>query len=233
MTIQSQSPSQTVLPMMMAIPLFARFAIPDLQVLLERSEILAPPTGAALFGNGDYLAFLYVVLEGEFELTVLVDDQPCVFEICRQGAILGEAAVFSGDPSALSAKALVPSTVLAIPAADLLALLESRFDLQRHVLSVQSQRLRSQVKKIAELKLKTTAQRLGIYLLSLTNQANGHFLLDLPHDKKRIAEELGMQPESLSRSLGKLSRAGVESLPNNRIEIADLSALRQFCIADD
>lgn len=222
-----------LLPRLQMIPLFSRFSPADILGLLGRSHMESYPAGHLLFERGAPLAFLYILLDGQAELSTEADGQSCVIDICRQNAVLGDAAVFSQDVSQLSARTLAPVTVLAIPAANLLAFLESRFDMQLHVLSVLSQRLRGQVKQIAELKLKTTAQRLGIYLLSQAAQTKGPARIDLAYDKRRIADELGMQPESLSRSLAKLGRLGVESLPGNSIEIADIARLRAFCIADD
>lgn len=225
--------SDTPLPDLAGIPLFSRFTPADLQTLLVMSTRRSGSAGELLFKPGETLSHLLVLLQGEVELTTEIDGQPSIVDICRQKSVLGEEAVFSHDPSNLTARALTPITYVAIPAPELMALLESRFDLQRHVLSLLSQRLRGQIKQIAELKLKTTAQRLGIFLLSLTEKTQGSLIIDLPHDKKRIANELGMQPESLSRSLLKLSRIGVNSLPGNRIEIPDLANLRRFCITDD
>lgn len=227
------STSIAPLPDLAGIALFSRFSPSDLHSLLVQSSMRSGSIGDLLFEPGEALTHLLVLLQGEVELSTMVDGQPSIVEVCRQKSVLGEEAVFSHDPSSLSARALTPISYVAIPASDLLALLESRFDLQRHVLSVLSQRLRSQIKQIAELKLKTTAQRLGIYLLSLSEKMQGGIVIDLPHDKKRIANELGMQPESLSRSLMKLSRIGVNSLAGNRIEIPDLAHLRRFCITDD
>ncbi|MBF0167556.1 MAG: cyclic nucleotide-binding domain-containing protein [Alphaproteobacteria bacterium] len=215
------------------MPFFSRFAPNDLQTLLAHSQTDAYPADHLLFERGNPVTNLYVLLDGQVELSTEADGHPCVVDICRQNTILGDVSVFSHDPSDLTARTLLPSRIIAIPASYLLHLLESRFDMQLHVLSVLSLRLRNQVKQIAELKLKTTAQRLGIYLLSLTDQTSGKVRIDFPHDKKRIADELGMQPESLSRSLGKLARIGVDSLPGNSVAIADIGHLRQFCIADD
>lgn len=220
-------------PSLLTIPFFALFSIPDLQMLIDNGDARVHPENSILFQRGDNLTSLYVLLDGEVELSAMVQGQPCVLEVLGKNAILGDAAIFSGDASDLTARTRTPSLLLTVRKEALLALINRRFDLQRHILSVMSQKLRGQIKRIAELKLKTTAQRLGIYLLSLNNVAIGSAELALPYDKKRIAEELGMQPESLSRSLAKLARTGVEALPNNRIKIMDMAKLRHFCITDD
>jgi len=123
--------------------------------------------------------------------------------------------------------------LLAVPAASFLEKLAPRKDIVFHMLSTMSFRLRMLVRQIAELKLKTTAQRLGSFLLSLAEAEEGRVQVRFPYDKKLVADELGMKPESLSRALAKLAKLGVESKADNVVVIADLDALRDFCVEDD
>lgn len=216
-----------------AVPMFSHFPAPDLHTICRAAVRREYGQGENLFKVGDLKDELIVLLSGEIELSTVINGQSCVVAICQGSALVNDASFFSTDPSKLQATALTRSKVIAISGKELLSLIERRLDLQRPLLSAMSQKLHNMVKKIAELKLKTTAQRLGIYLLSLTDEEAGQAVLILPQDKKRIAEQLGMKPESLSRSLAKLAKAGVESLPNNKITISDVSTLREFCITDD
>ena len=106
-------------------------------------------------------------------------------------------------------------------------------DIQLHMLTTMSLRLRMLVRQIAELKLKTTAQRLGSFLLTMVESEEGKVELRFPYDKRLVADQLGMKPESLSRALAKLARQGVESRPDNLVVIADVARLRQFCAEDE
>jgi CRP/FNR family transcriptional activator FtrB len=54
--------------------------------------------------------------------------------------------------------------------------------------------------------------------------------IHLPYEKKLLAHELGMQPETLSRALMKLQCLGVHySRSGNILHIADVATLQQFC----
>jgi CRP/FNR family transcriptional activator FtrB len=101
------------------------------------------------------------------------------------------------------------------------------------MLATMSLRLRMLIRQIAELKLKTTAQRLGSFLLTMVEAETGRAELRFPYDKRLVADQLGMKPESLSRALAKLAKQGVESLPDNLVVIARVERLRAFCAEDE
>lgn len=77
----------------------------------------------------------------------------------------------------------------------------------------------------------TTTQRLGGYLLSLTEAELGRASVQLPYGKRVLASHLEMRPESLSRSLNKLKQLGVTESAG-LVTIKDISRLREFCFED-
>lgn len=100
------------------------------------------------------------------------------------------------------------------------------------MLGSMSFRLRLMVRQIAELKLKTTAQRLGGFLLTLTDIDSGPATVRFPYDKRVVAGILGMKPESLSRALARLSTIGVRSQADNVVHVIDVARLRRFSIEE-
>lgn len=214
-------------------PLFSGLSEPDLRELLAGARVIRLPHEFALYEAGDPVERFYVVMDGHVELAALVDGKRSVVEVARKGTVLGEAALFGSGRYLMSARVLTGATLLEVPAGSFRAKLEARFDILLHMLSTMSFRLRMLVRQIAELKLKTTAQRLGSFLLSLAPEDAEKAVVRFPYDKKLVADELGMKPESLSRALSKLAKLGVESRPDNSVGIADLEALRNFCVEDD
>ncbi len=215
-------------------PLFAGVAEKDVRALLDGAELLRLGHEAYLYREGEPVERFYVVLDGHVELSVDSDGRRSVVEVARRPAVLGEAAMFGAGRYLMTARVLTGATLLAIPAAAFRARLEERIDILFHMLTTMSLRLRLLVRQIAELKLKTTAQRLGSFLLTMVEEnVGGRIELRFPYDKRLVADQLGMKPESLSRALGKLAKVGVESRPDNLVMIADVDRLRAFCAEDE
>ncbi|MGE5545741.1 MAG: Crp/Fnr family transcriptional regulator [Solirubrobacterales bacterium] len=214
-------------------PLFSGLMESDVRDLIAGAEIVRLTHEHQLYEAGDQIERFFVVLDGHVELSVAEDGRRSVVEVARKGTVLGDAAMFGDGRFLMSARVLSGATLLAVPVHSFRAKLEQRFDILTHMLSTMSFRLRMLVRQIAELKLKTTAQRLGTFLLSLAEDKSGAVIVRFPYDKKLVADELGMKPESLSRALAKLAKVGVESRPDNTVAIADVDRLREFCIEDE
>lgn len=212
-------------------PLFSGLPEADLLDLLRDAAVEVREQGAELFGQGAVNQHFYVVLDGHVELFVEADDRRRVIEVVQKPAIIGEQAIF-GEGAQLGAAVLNRARLLAVPVATFRARLESRFDLMLLMLGSMSFRLRILVRQIAELKLKTTAQRLGGFLISLTDRDQGPVEVRFPYDKRIVADKLGMKPESLSRALARLSAIGVKSQPDNSVVITDIERLRRFSIEE-
>lgn len=230
---QPSSPDKSVLLQLQFTPLFSGLQEADIRDLIAGSRVVALTHDHLLYSQGDPVAEFFVVLDGHVELSIDANGRRPVVEVARKGTVLGDAAMFGSGNFLMTARVLTAATVLAVPAASFLAKLEPRFDIITHMLSTMSFRLRMLVRQIAELKLKTTAQRLGSFLLSQVDAEEGRVTLRFPYDKRLVADELGMKPESLSRALGKLGKLGVESRPDNSVVIADVERLREFCVEDD
>jgi CRP-like cAMP-binding protein len=229
----SQGVGKDVLFQLQFTPLFSGLAEQDIRALVEGARIVTVGHEHALYSAGEPVECFYVVLDGHVELSVDIEGRRSVVEVARKGTVLGDAAMFGERRFLMSARVLTSATLLAVPAGAFLAKLEQRFDIITHMLSTMSFRLRMLVRQIAELKLKTTAQRLGSFLLSMVAAEEGRVQVRFPYDKKLVADELGMKPESLSRALGKLGKLGVESRPDGSVAIADVEKLREFCVEDD
>lgn len=214
-------------------PLFSGLMEADVRGLIEGAHIVSATHEQVLYEAGDMVRDFYVVLDGHVELSVETEGRRSVVEVARKGVVLGDAALFGQGRFLMSARVLSGATLLAIPAASFKDKLAQRFDILTHMLSTMSFRLRMLVRQISELKLKTTAQRLGSFLLSMVEADAENAVVRFPYDKKLVADELGMKPESLSRALAKLAKLGVESRPDNTVAIADVECLREFCIEDD
>lgn len=214
-------------------PLFRGLSEADLCVLLADAVIGVHSDSDVLFEKGQKAEHFYIVLNGYVELYVEKNGRHSVLEIANPPAVLGEAGLFGDGLYPHSARIIGNTRLLAVPSASFLHTLDARFDLALRMLNSMSGRLHGLVGHISQLKLKTTAQRLASFLLGLAPNGNGSALVHFPYDKRLAAENMGMTAESLSRALQRLARLGVESRSDNAVSIADLHALRAFCIEEE
>lgn len=214
-------------------PMFSGLGESDLADLLADATLETHGDGTVMFRHGDVLDQLFIVVDGHVETYVEAPDgRRSIIEIVEKLGLLGDAGILGDSGALVSARVLNTATVVAVPAAPFLAKLSRRFDLILLMLGSMSFRLRLLVRQISELKLKTTAQRLGGFLLTLTDFTAGEVTVRFPYDKRVVAEQLGMKPESLSRALARLAAVGVRSQADNVVIIADVARLRRFSIEE-
>lgn len=213
-------------------PLFAGLSGDEAGLLLSGASVESHPDGDLLFVRGEAAQGFFILLDGHVELFIEETGRNAVLDVAKRPAILGEAALFGDGRHPHSARVVGYAKLVAVPRAPFLSVLDQRFDLAQRMLGSMSVRLRGLVGQISELKLKSTAQRLAGFLLGLTRKAEGAATVRFPYDKRLAAEALGMTAESLSRALSRLAPLGVESRAENLVAIADIEALRAFCIEE-
>jgi CRP/FNR family transcriptional activator FtrB len=87
------------------------------------------------------------------------------------------------------------------------------------------------VRQIKDLKLRTSAQRVGCYVLALAKSQGTLDRAVLPYEKSLIASELGITRESFSRALSSLESAGIR-VEGQTIVIIDETRLAAECVPD-
>jgi CRP/FNR family transcriptional activator FtrB len=213
-----------------ACRLFMRLSVDQLGMLGANVRHEHLEAGATLFRQGEPAERLFVLRSGRVALYLGdVEDTACIARIVGPGETFAESCVCGVGSYPVTAVVIREADLLAIPRTDLCRLLEDRLDLLFGMLSEMSMRLRGLVRQVADLKMKTAAQRLASHLLTLTERRAGTIEISLPYEKKLLAQQLAMQPETLSRAFLKLQSAGVRYRnATNTLHIADLAALAAF-----
>ena len=211
--------------------LFSGLVPDEITLLAANAEQMGCAASTILFHQGDPADRFFLLLDGRVGLYLdRVEEMACLARIVRPGETFAEACICGQGIFPVTAKVLRESSVVAIPRANLLTLMEQHPHFLLKMLSEMSLRLRGLVRQITDLKMKTTAQRLAAYLLTLVDREDGPADIHLPYEKKLLAHELGMQPETLSRALMKLQCLGVRyKKSGNTLHVADVAALQQFC----
>ncbi len=214
------------------VTLFSELSEETLGALTKGTFLQRFPSQTVLFSQGDLPDFLYVLLEGSVQFTgTAPDERETVVEILKPIDAFMPAAVLTNTPYLVSAKVVHPARILMVPAAAVHRTIAHDANLSLAMLASLARQYRVLLRQVKDLKLRTSTQRLGCYLLALAEEIGSDGLVELPHDKRLIAARLGMTPESLSRAFSSLRTMGVE-VRGHRIRLTDMSKLRQYCRPD-
>jgi CRP-like cAMP-binding protein len=217
-----------------ALPMFAEV---DADVVARVADIAAYRTlepGEKLFTQGTTDMGLHLLVSGQIStFRTAHDGTVTVIDVTRPPGHLGLQAVLARLPSLVSAEAVSTSRVITVDGQGLLSLLSEEPSLAGALLKAEASDVRSLVLQVCDLKLRTTAQRLGHYLLSLAPDPMGASAsLRLPFDKRLLAARLGCRQENLSRAFATLRELGVET-HGSRVTMSDLARLRAYAVAFD
>ena len=207
---------------------------PVLDRLTAISKVVNVAEDDEVCRQGDAADELIVVLDGQLAgSSTAANGITAVVEVIRSGETLGLATLLARLPRLLGVRAVTSSRLLLIDAHGLLKLVETEPSLVTALLRAQANEFHALVRQVCDLKLRTTAQRLGCYLLSLNteHQANATSLR-LPFDKRLLAARLGCRQENLSRAFAALRGFGVET-HGARVILHDIASLKAYSEPDD
>jgi len=182
--------------------------------------------GEAIFFEGDEADGFYVVVAGRVKVFKLsLDGKEQIFHILGPGEPFGEVPVFAGEDFPANAEAMVASRLFFFPRKAFTGLISEDPSLALNMLAILSKRLRQFTVQVEHLSFKEVPGRLAVYLLYLSDQKGGQAHVRLAISKGQLASLLGTIPETLSRILAKMSKAGLIRVEGPRIEIVDRQGL--------
>jgi CRP/FNR family transcriptional regulator, transcriptional activator FtrB len=198
------------------------------------SKIVEAPAETEICRQGDAADELIIVLDGQLAgFSTSANGTTAVVEVIRAGETLGLATLLARLPRLLGVRTVTPSRFLSIEAEGLLALVEQEPSLVTALLRAEANEFHALVRQVCDLKLRTTAQRLGCYLLALsTEQRANTTAMRLPFDKRLLAARLGCRQENLSRAFAALRDCGVET-HGARVILHDIAKLKAYAEPDE
>jgi signal transduction histidine kinase len=125
------------------VPLLADLPEEDLERLYEMAETVSVPAGQLVLREGDTGDSLYIVLEGELEVTKRRGGQEVVLSSYEPGQFFGEMALLERAPRSASVRTLRESRMLAIDQAAFQTLLSRSPSAPFNILRTVTSRLRS------------------------------------------------------------------------------------------
>lgn len=214
------------------VPAFAALSDGVLKRLAVNAREQVVPAGATIYEHGKQPEYLHVLLEGQVGLFgVGADGEITVVEVLRAVDEFTLAAVLTDAPYLMAAKALTRARLYLIDAAGLRRIVQSEPQLAAAMITSLSRHYRMLVQQVKDLKLHSTAQRLGCFLLGLLREQPDPKRLKLPYDKQLLAARLGTTPENLSRAFATLRSHGV-STSGAMVSLDDVPGLTAFSQPD-
>jgi CRP-like cAMP-binding protein len=218
--------------LMREVPMFALLDDDVLTRLGAVTEHATVAEGTPLCREGDPAGALHILLDGMVTLSAEAPNgRKAVVEVIRPIRHLVLATVLARLPYAVTAQAIAASRLLVIEADGLHAMLHESAALADALLRGQALDLRAMVRQVCDLKLSTAAQRLGSYLLELSQQQTARGgPMRLPFGKQLLAAHLGCRPENISRAFASLREIGVET-HGKLVILHDIPRLQEFAFA--
>jgi CRP/FNR family transcriptional regulator, transcriptional activator FtrB len=216
------------------IPLFERLELPLRKRIEAISEPVTAEQGDVLAHQGAMPGFLHILLEGQVALTsAMANGAATLVTVVHPPGHFVLASVLPELPYLMTARAVMPSRVLAIEAAPLRHMVEREPLLASALLRSVSHEVRHMVRQVRDLKLRSATQRLGCYLLARVKDPEARTAdFRLPFEKGLLAAQIGCRQENLSRSFAALREYGVET-HGLRVILHDIPRLRAVAVPDD
>jgi CRP/FNR family transcriptional regulator, transcriptional activator FtrB len=213
------------------LPLFRNMLQANYAALMQAAYAQRFPAGIELIRQGGRADFLHVVVEGSVELYADWQGRSTTMAVVQPVGTFILAACIRDLPYLMSARTLVPSRLLLVPASDLRAIFRSDPEFAVSIVSELAGAFRSMARHAKNLKLRTSRERIACYLLKQSQLAGGADRFVLQVEKRLVASYLGMTPENLSRALKALAANGVE-VNGQAVTITDRAKLMANCPPD-
>ena len=200
------------------------------QTLLEMARVQRLDAGQRLFRRGDRPSGLYAVVEGAVRVGAIGENgKEALLTLVEPPYWFGEISLFDGLPRTHDAFAESASTLLLLPQAELLALLERQPQHWRDFALLMSHKLRLAFIALEDMSLLPAAPRLARRLLLIAEnygESEPRRMLHLAQEQ--LALMLSLSRQTTNQILKELEAQGVVRLTYGEIEILDFAHLRQL-----
>jgi len=207
------------------VPWLHAVGMDTLDRLAEQAVLHRVPSGSILFEQSEVPSFAKLLVSGCVELVAGDPTNEALLEIVHPVDLLLPAAVLNRQPFLTRARVLAEAHLVLVHAEAFRDAVAKDHALCLAVLACQAAQFRRQVKLAKTLKLRSAEERVGCYLLGVLLGRDLQRPVRLPLEKRRIAWQLGMTRETLSRTLAGMTRHGL-MISGDTIEVIDADAFR-------
>jgi len=195
-------------------PVFSGLTDADIADLTSRMTTKRVAGGDVVVEQGQSVEGIYFIAMGRVRLAITGENRRAVtLAVLQAGDLFGEVSAFDGGPSAATAVALYPSTLLVLRREDLERHVAAHPELAMRMLGQMSRRLRSADETIAELALCDVPERILRRLCALAQKegvagAQG-LIIRRPPTHQDLANMVGSCRETVCRTISTLMRQGM------------------------
>lgn len=207
-----------------SLPMFRHIARVQLARLAQQARVQHVPRGAVIARRGERAPGLIAVAYGLVKLS-LGGAAEKVLRLVGAGETFGEAVLFLDEPLPVDAIALSDALIIVLPAAPLLALIDTDPAFARGLLASLCHRMHALVMDFEAATMHGARERLAAYLQSLAEPGAQAPTVKLPAAKSVIAARLGVAKETLSRLLRQFAEEGLISVTRRDVRLLDLERL--------
>ena len=212
---------------------FSHLPVPFQDSLLAAARLRRLSSGQLLFKRGDPPCGLYAVLEGSVRIGAVSEQgKEALLSLVEPPHWFGEICLFDGQARTHDAFAVGTCTLLHIPQAALLKVLDEQPVYWRQLALLMSHKLRLTFINLEQLSLMPAPARLAHRLLMI---AAGYGEIDPPRrvlqlPQEQLASLLSLSRQTTNQLLKELQGQGIPNLKYGEIEIVDADRLRALAI---
>jgi CRP/FNR family transcriptional regulator len=211
-----------------SIPLLATLKPADREALEPLCRMRGYEKGETIFHEGDPADRIHFIYAGRVKIVKSAGARDIILEILEPGEPVGAVAAFERRNFPASAVAIEPSGLVSIPEREFFALLESRPDMTRHMLSGLTMRLMMLNKRLADMtgSAEARAARLFVTLAERMGQRRGPgVFVPLSLTRQELADLLGTTLETAIRLMSRWQKENVVVTEKEGFYIPDVKVL--------
>jgi CRP-like cAMP-binding protein len=199
--------------------------------LLDEARVQRFAATKIIFSENERPSDLKIVLSGIIDLSCRYDGREKTALLLSAGDVLMPAASLFNEPYLVAARALTAARILTIDAKAVRDEAARSPALALEFAKVIAGQWRVALRIILDLKCRTPSERLTAFLLRLHETTPPGTIAEIPFSKRQLAARIGMQPETLSRTLQTLAANGLY-LRGRQIVLLDRAKAEAFCGPD-
>jgi len=203
-------------------PLFASLPAEALAVIARAAQTRQLTRNDVLFRQDDEATELFVVEQGRVAIAARSDDgRESLMALMEPGDLFGEMGLFDGVRSA-DARALEPSTVVAVPYGPVRQILEDQPQLLWEVVRLLTARLRAVDEALSDTVFLDVPGRTAKRLLDLAGEGDE---FQLPITQEELAGMVGASRERVNKAIAQFVRLGWLEQQERTYRISDREQL--------